>query len=155
MTRAARSAEEAEQASRLAEELAPVTYNYSFFHFVFALASMYLAMWAKVENRALDTYQVDIGWDELSPKNDKETADTIKTLVEGLVTGMEAGLISVNAAAEFLREFVPSMLPWADPDGDDDERRRVAASFTLMQRLQDGQGLPSEGGQEPGQGGEA
>ncbi len=117
------------------------------------LASMYLAMWARVENWALDTYQVDIGWDELSPKNDKETAETIKSLVEGLVTGMEAGLISVNAAAEFLREFIPSMLPWADPDGDDDERRRVAASFTLMQRLQDRQGLDNTG-EEPGQGGE-
>ncbi len=119
------------------------------------LASMYLAMWAKVENRVLDTYQVDIGWDELSPKNDKETADTIKTLVEGLVTGIEAGLVSVDAAAEFLREFVPTMLPYLDPDADDDERRRVARSFTLLQRLQDGQGLlPDEGDQEPSQGGE-
>lgn len=114
------------------------------------LASMYLAMWAKVNNRALETYRVDVGWDELSPKNDKETAETIQALVTGLVTAMEAGLISVDAAADFLREFVPSMLPWADPDGDDDERRRVAKSFTLMQRLQAGQGVAEteEGTQE-------
>lgn len=118
------------------------------------LAGMYLAMWAKVENRVLETYQVDIGWDELSPKNDKETADTIKTLVEGLVTGIEAGLVSVDAAAEFLREFVPTMLPYLDPDADDDERRRIARSFTLMQRLQDGQGILS-GDEEESQGGEA
>ncbi len=111
------------------------------------LASMYLAMWAKVENRALETYRVDIGWDELSPRNDQEVAGTIKTLVEGLVTGMEAGLVSVDAAAEFLREFVPTMLPYVDPDADDDERRRVAKSFTLIQRLQDGQGLEF-GGEE-------
>ncbi len=105
------------------------------------LASMYLAMWGRVENRALETYQVDIGWDELSPRNDQEVASTIKTLVEGLVTGMEAGLISADAATEFMREFIPTMLPYLDPDADDDERRRVARSFTLMQRLQDGQGF--------------
>jgi len=44
MSRAARSAEEAEAASKAAEDMTPVTYNYSFFHFIFALASMYLAM---------------------------------------------------------------------------------------------------------------
>ena len=44
MSRAARSAEEAEAASKAAEDMTLVTYNYSFFHFIFALASMYLAM---------------------------------------------------------------------------------------------------------------
>lgn len=44
MTRAARGADEAEAAARVKEDLTPVTYNYSFFHLVFALASMYLAM---------------------------------------------------------------------------------------------------------------
>ena len=44
MSRAARTADEAEAASKAAEDMTPVTYNYSFFHFIFALASMYLAM---------------------------------------------------------------------------------------------------------------
>lgn len=109
------------------------------------LASMYLAMSAKVENKKLETYRVSTGWEELSPKNDSEVANTIKTLVEGLTTGIEANLISIDAAAEFLREFVPSMLPWVAPDSDDDERRRVVKSISLMQRLKDGVGLDEEG----------
>jgi hypothetical protein len=108
------------------------------------LASMYLSMWTKVENRRLDTYQVDVGWEEISPRNDQEVANTIKTLTEGLTTGIESGLLSVDAAAEFLREFVPSMLPWLDPDADDDERRRVARTFSVLQRLRDGMGLERE-----------
>jgi len=108
------------------------------------LASMYLAMWSKVENKRLDTYRVDIGWDELSPKNDKETADTIKTMVEGLVTAIEGGLLSVDAAAEFLREFVPTALPYADPDADDDERRRIAKSFLWRKRIEDAEGWETE-----------
>lgn len=105
------------------------------------LASMYLAMWSQVENRSLDTYQVDVGWDEISPRNDKEVADTVKTLVEGLVQAVEGNLMSIDAAAEFLREFVPSMLPWVDPDADDDERRRVAKTIQMINRLRDGEGL--------------
>jgi len=104
------------------------------------LASMYLAMWSKVNNRILDTYRVDIGWDELSPKNDKEVAETINTLIQGLSTGIEMGLVSLDAAAEFLREFIPSMLPWADPDADDDERRRVAKTMLWRKRIEDGEG---------------
>lgn len=111
------------------------------------LASMYLAMWAQVNNRSLETYQVDIGWEELSPRNDKEVADTIATLVNGLTTAVESGLMSIDAAAEFLREFVPSMLPWLDHDGDDDERRRVLRSMAMLQRMRDGAGLeqPEQG----------
>ena len=114
------------------------------------LAGMYLAMWAQVENRTLDTFHVDVGWDEVSPRNDKEVAETVKTLVEGLVQAVESNLMSLDAATEFLREFVPSMLPWVDPDADDDERRRVAKTMQLMNRLRDGQGLIP--GEEPGTG---
>lgn len=104
------------------------------------LASMYLAMWAQVENRRLDTYRVQVNWDEISPRDDSETARTIKTLVDGLVTAMEAGLVSQDAAAEFLREFVPTMLPFVDPDADEDERRRVAKTILWKKRMEDDEG---------------
>ena len=111
------------------------------------LAGMFLAMWSKVENRRLDTYHVDISWDELSPKADSEVATTIKTLVEGLTTAVESNLLSVDAASEFLREFVPTMLPYADPDAADDERRRVAKSFLWRKRIEDTEGWPGEAGE--------
>lgn len=44
MSRTARTADEAERAKQTADEFTPVTYNYAFFHFIFAVASMYLAM---------------------------------------------------------------------------------------------------------------
>jgi len=107
---------------------------------------MYLAMWAQVNNRSLETYQVEVGWEEISPRNNKEVAETIATLVNGLTTAVESGLMSIDAAAEFLREFVPSMLPWLDHDGDDDERRRVLRSMAMLQRMRDGAGLATEQG---------
>ena len=44
MSRTARTADDAERAKQTADEFTPVTYNYAFFHFIFAVASMYLAM---------------------------------------------------------------------------------------------------------------
>jgi len=108
------------------------------------LAAMYLSMWSKVEGRVLDTYQVNVDWDELSPKNDKEIADTVSSLVQGLVLAMENGLMSSDAASEFLRQYVPSMLPWVDPDADDDEKRRVAKTMLFRKRLEDAEGLDEE-----------
>jgi hypothetical protein len=105
------------------------------------LASMYLAMWSKVERRKLDTYAVTVDWDEITPRDEQGIAQTIKTLVDGLVTAVESGLISIESAADFLREFVPSMLPWLDADAQEDERRRVAKSMAFLSRVRDGAGL--------------
>ena len=70
------------------------------------------------------------------------------TLVNGLVQAVDGGLMSLDAASEFLREFVPSMLPWVDPDADDDERRRVTRSLAMIARLRDGAGLDAFEGAE-------
>lgn len=104
------------------------------------LSGMLLAMNAKIKNKKLETNRVKVNWDELSPKNDQEVASTIKTLVEGLVTAIESGLLSTDSAADFLREFVPTMLPFANPDADDDERRRVVKSMLWRKRVEDGEG---------------
>jgi hypothetical protein len=45
------------------DEFTPVSYNYAFFHMIFALASMYIAMlmtgWGQVEQ---DKERIDVGW---------------------------------------------------------------------------------------------
>lgn len=107
------------------------------------LIEMYLAMLKKVKNIDVE-YEVEVGWEEVNPRNDREIADTINTMVSGLVNGVQAGIISAQSAAEFLREYIPSMLPWNDPEGDEDERRRVKQTFSLLQRLQDMAGLELE-----------
>lgn len=110
------------------------------------LASMFLAMWARVENVSLDSYEVTITWDEISPRNDTETATTIKTLVEGLTLAMESGLVSIDAAAEFLRQYIPTMLPWDDAEAQEDESRRVQRTIARIQRLQDPAGFGDDDG---------
>ncbi len=110
------------------------------------LGSMFLAMTAKTENIALDTYQVDTVWDEISPRDDKAVADTIKAVVDGLTTAVESNMCSLEAASDFLREFVPTMLPWQNNDAESDELRRITEGAALRERLSDGQGWP--GGEE-------
>ncbi len=108
------------------------------------LATMFLAMWSKVENYKLDNYQVTISWEEITPKEDTQIATTIKTLTEGLTLGVEVGLLSHEAASEFLRGYIPSMLPFADESGAQDERGRIAKSILWRKRIEDVEGWKEE-----------
>lgn len=109
------------------------------------LAQMWLAMQAKVGGVAVEDWNVGIEWDEVSPRDDLQVAQTIEAVVRAMVEGVEAMLISQDAAAEFLREFIPSMLTWRDVDAADDEFRRVARTMAIMARLRDGDGLELTG----------
>ncbi len=104
------------------------------------LAAMFLAMWSKVENRRLDSYHVNVDWDEITPTDDAQIAATVKTLTEGLTLGVEAGLLSHEAASEFLRGYIPSMLPFSDESGAQDERGRIAKSMLWRKRIEDVEG---------------
>jgi hypothetical protein len=54
-------------------DYAPITYNYSFFHLIFALASMYIAMlmtgWGAVEQ---EKDRLDVGWTSVWVKTGAE-----------------------------------------------------------------------------------
>lgn len=102
-------------------------------------ASMYLAMQAQVGAFAKpSTYRVDVDWDEVSPKDDSEVASTVEQMIAAMVIGVDAGLISQDAATDFLAEYVPTMLPYVTDDATDDERTRLIATAAFRQRIKNG-----------------
>ena len=107
---------------------------------------MFLAMAAKApgfDMPALETYEVEPGWPEIAAKDEAAVAQTVLTLFQAFQVGTSAGLVSLDSANEFLRDFVPTIMPWLS-DGTEDERRRVMSSMAWLERMQSG-GLPLPG----------
>lgn len=109
--------------------------------------SMYLALTARMGKlTSIDTYRVDTDWDEFSPKDEGEQATMLNNLVGALVTGVEAGLISHEAAVDFARQYVPTMLDYViegkKPD-EVDEKDRIVDGLAFLERLRSGE-LPKE-----------
>jgi hypothetical protein len=98
--------------------------------------------------------RVALAWPPVTSEDAGEKATTIKTLVDALVTAMEAGLVSVEAAAETLREQVPSMEEWEPRFGDEPgERERVESSLRWLERIRAstlGLATPRPGAAGPG-----
>lgn len=99
------------------------------------IGSMYLAMQAQVGMSKPETYRVKLDWDEVNPKDDSDVATTIKTLFDAMAVGLDANIISLDAVIDTCREFVPSMLPFIDPQSEDDEQRRMIATAAFRDRL--------------------
>lgn len=107
------------------------------------LGSMWLAMASVIgEITRPETYHVEIDWEEVTPKDDAAVAQQISTIVSAMREAVDGGLISLDAAVEFLQEFVPSMLPWVTEDQADDERTRIIRSRQFLQRLEAGNPNP-------------
>lgn len=103
------------------------------------IAEMYLAMQAQLgEVGRLDSYRVEIEWEELTSRDDSEVAATINTLIAGMATGVEAGLVSLDSAIDFIAEFMPTMLPASTEGNESDERQRIAAGRAFLDRLDAG-----------------
>lgn len=99
-------------------------------------ASMYLAMQAQVGMAKPATYRTKIEWDEVNPKDDADVATTISNLFNAMAVALDADLISLDAAVETCREFVPSMLKFIDPQSPEDEKRRIIETAAFRQQLE-------------------
>ncbi len=105
------------------------------------LGIMLATMWSMVNSSKLEIYEPDISWEAISQKNDSEVALTIKDLADGLATAIDSQILSVQAASEFMREFIPSMLPYVDETAESDEMRRIAAGLNTTNNNRESLGL--------------
>ncbi len=70
-------------------------------------------------------YRVKFIWDDVSPKNEESTATVLKTVVDALVNAVDANIISLEAAIDYLSEFVPSMQKFQAKDEGSGEKQRI------------------------------
>jgi len=90
------------------------------------LGAMFLAMSASAGLiPELDTYDVELEWPEVNPRDETSVANTLKTLIEAFIAAIEANIVSAETANEYLRAFIPPMLEWANSDEETDEQRRI------------------------------
>lgn len=104
------------------------------------LGTMFVAMAAKdgTLDARPDTYEVDVTWDEIDPADETTQAQVLSTLVTALRDAVDARFMSMQAAVERLRVFVPEMLPFIDAEADDDELRRIVQGTRTIDRINAG-----------------
>jgi hypothetical protein len=119
-------------------------------------AGMYLQVKSMLENVSLTTYDTQIGWDQMTSKDDKATADTVKTMADAMTEMVTVGMVSVESASEFMRQYITTVLPWNDPSADMDEIRRVQDGLEILARAKLATGFGGgdvQAANQPGQGG--
>lgn len=102
------------------------------------LARMVLAMTAQAEMMHISTYATVLEWDEVDPRDDKEVAETLDAITRALNTAVQGDFLSVDAAADFLKEYIPSMKEYKTDDQEEDERTRILTGKLERGRLEDG-----------------
>ncbi len=106
------------------------------------LGRMLLVMQSKMTGKKFDSYDVEITWDAVIERDEKEYADTIKTLVDALNTALMGGFISLDAAVDLLQQYIDTMNEYATDDPElPGERERIIKSWLMRRRLEDGEGL--------------
>ena len=109
------------------------------------LARIVLAMTAQASGSSYTTYATTLEWDEVDPRDGKETAEILKTVTEGLNVALQGGFISQAAAAGHLKHHVPTMKEYESDDPKlPGERERIHETALARVRLEDGALLADE-----------
>jgi len=103
------------------------------------LARIVLAMTAQSEGRKFSSYATELEWEEIDPRNEKEVAETLDLIASALDKAVQGEFLSVDAAVEFLKEYIPTMKDYRDEGSDeDDEYTRIMKNKIVRERLADG-----------------
>ncbi|NPV52202.1 MAG: phage portal protein [Firmicutes bacterium] len=109
------------------------------------LARVVLAMTAQAEGKRFSTYATTLEWDVIDPRDGKEVAEELNLITQSLNTALQGGFISLDAAAQFLAQYIGTMNDYISDDPEvPGERERILKTRLLMSRLEEGQLLESE-----------
>ena len=103
------------------------------------LARIVLAMTAQAEGRRFSSYATELEWEEIDPRNEKEVAETLDLIASALDKAVQGEFLSVDAAVEYLKEYIPTMKEYkTDDPTEEDERTRIINNKIERERLADG-----------------
>lgn len=104
------------------------------------LCRIVLAMTAESENISFSTYAAELEWDDIDPRDSKEVAEEIRTIVEALSMALNNGLISIEAAVQFLKNYISTMNEYESEDGSvPGEKERIMKTKLMNMQLEDSQ----------------
>lgn len=110
------------------------------------LGRMILVMSSKLKAKSdFASYDVEITWDPVVERDEKEFAETIKTLVDALDGAINAQIISQEAAVNLLAQYIDTMNEFvSDSPEIPGERERIVKTWIMRRRLEDGEQLMEE-----------
>lgn len=109
------------------------------------MCRMVLAMISQAENTGFSTYETELIWETIDPRDSKDVATEIKTIVEALDKALAGRFISLEAAVDFLKAWIDTMQDYESDDEEvQGEKQRIIATATFLARLEDGEGLERE-----------
>jgi len=94
----------------------------------------------------IQSFKGELEWDDIDPRDGKDTAQEIKNIAEALKIAIESGFTSEEAAVDFFAEYITTMNYWDDPEAPTDQREKARIMRTRLnrQRLEDGQALDEQ-----------
>ena len=109
------------------------------------LARMLLAMYSKATGKRFESHETTVNWDAVVERDEKEYADTLKTITDALDTALKGNFISLDAAVNFLKQYIDTMLDFVTDDPElPGERERIMKTRLMQMRLEDSQFLDSQ-----------
>ena len=109
------------------------------------MSRMLLVMSSNSTGHKYSSYDVVIGWDEINPKDEKESAETLEKICNSISKALDGGFISEEAAVNFLSQYIDTMGEYTSDDPEIvGEREKIIKTKMLRYRLDDVQGLDDE-----------
>lgn len=109
------------------------------------LARIVLAIESEARGQGFSSHAVNINWDEIDPRDEKELASALESITKSLKIALEAGIISEEAAVEYLSQYIDTMNSYITNDPEiPGERERIIRTRRLRNRLGDNDGWLDE-----------
>ncbi|NWL89578.1 phage portal protein [Paenibacillus sp. 79R4] len=109
------------------------------------MCRMVLAMISQAENISFSTYETELIWETIDPRDSKDVATEIKTIVEALDKALAGRFISLEAAVDFLKLWIDTMQDYeSDDKAVEGEKQRITRSAAFLARLEDAMDLDDE-----------
>lgn len=109
------------------------------------IARMVLAMTAQAENLSFTSYESELIWEEVDPRDSKEAAEELKIVVEALAKAVQNQLMSLEAAVQYTKKYVDTMNDYESDDPNvKSEKDRIVESLIFKARLEDASSLDAE-----------